>query len=308
MEMYIWNSLIVLSKLTFYCGFSIIVGYAFSISNHAKQQVDDSQFHCESGVLKVTKILSIASLFAVLIWFFANVGLMAEDGIVGMLDPMMIEMMFESSIGDVLNIRLSAMTLLVVLLFLPSQLNSEKSKHSSQKQVIIFAVRAGSLMFIAYSFTLVGHVAELDAFAKLLIMFHILIMAWWFGSLYPLKKACKNLSYPELYLVMDKFGKQATVFVPILLVAGSGLAYLLLGSWQALFTTIYGQTILIKILLVVGILAIAAKHKLRLVPILNKNEGRDALYQSINIETILAGSILVITSILTSTMGPVGTY
>jgi len=129
-------------------------------------------------------------------------------------------------------------------------------------------------------------------------------MAWWFGALLPLRILCRQLSYPELFQVMDRFGHQAGYLVSALLLAGLSLAYITLGSFDALVSTNYGLVLLFKILVVSTILSIAAHHKFILVPRLKKHKGREALARSINIEMTLALTILIFASVLTSLVGP----
>jgi putative copper resistance protein D len=139
---------------------------------------------------------------------------------------------------------------------------------------------------------------------KVLMMLHVLVMAWWFGALFPLKQACHEQDYVQLYSLMDKFGRQASIAVSLLLVAGLWLAFQLVGTFAALFSSSYGQTFLLKLALVVSMLGIAAKHKLKLVPQLKNNDGREALSKSISIEMIVALAILSVTAGLTSVVGP----
>ena len=53
-----------------------------------------------------------------------------------------------------------------------------------------------------------------------------------------------------------------------------------------------------------SILALAAKHKLILVPQLKNSQGREALSKSISIEMLVAFAILSVTAGLTSVVGP----
>ena len=165
-------------------------------------------------------------------------------------------------------------------------------------------ILVSSLFLLAYTFTLIGHVFELGVFEKVLLMLHVLVMAWWFGALFPLRQACNERNYEQLYSLMDTFGKQASIAVSLLLVAGLWLAFQLVGNVEELFSSSYGQTLLLKLVLVVSILGIAAKHRLKLVPQLKNNDGREALSKSISVEMIVAFAILTVTAGLTSVVGP----
>ena len=84
MEMYIWNTVIVLSKIAFYVGFACIAGYTFF-----RQIFEQNESHNNSVIaqFKWIKTSMIVALVANAIWFFANTGSMVEEGIKGALDP-----------------------------------------------------------------------------------------------------------------------------------------------------------------------------------------------------------------------------
>ena len=92
--------------------------------------------------------------------------------------------------------------------------------------------------------------------------------------------------------------------MPILLLAGLGLAYALTGSVQHLLTSAHGQLLLIKIILVVGLLSLAAYHKLKLVPQLQGSQQASSLQRSIQHELVLGLAILLVTAVLSSVFGP----
>lgn len=299
MEMYIWNTIILLSKAIFYVGFSAIAGYTFLGHALTEGKLQDVNPNALKKFERRLIVLLPSAFVASLIWFFSSTGAMAEEGIQGALDPDMLDIMWDSSIGDTLLMRMLGLIVAIFSVILPIYLKVVKINRYVQ-----LCALASSLLLLAYSFTYVGHVAERSALEKTLLMSHVLVMSWWFGCLYPLKLACDELSYSKLYELMERFGKQASFLVSILLAAGVVLGIELVGNVEALFSTSYGQTLLLKLLLVVGILVIAAKHKLKLVPLINRNEGRAILSKSIGMEMIFAFAILIVTAGLTSVVGP----
>jgi putative copper resistance protein D len=296
MEMYIWNTVIVLSKIAFYVGFACIAGYTFF-----RQIFEQNESHNNSVIaqFKWIKTSMIVALVANAIWFFANTGSMVEEGIKGALDPDMLAIMWDSSVGNSALLRGFGLVIAIVTLALPFNFKSVVLNKYLKQSVLV-----SSLLTLAYSFTLLGHASELGVIEKGFLMFHVLVMAWWFGALWPLKRACSQLSYTELHLLMESFGKQASFTLSLLLVAGLWLVIQLVGSLDALISSSYGQTLLIKLALVVSILALAAKHKLILVPQLKNSQGREALSKSISIEMVVAFAILSVTAGLTSVVGP----
>lgn len=296
MEMYIWNTVIVLSKIVFYVGFACIAGYTFF-----KQVFEQSESHNNLAIanLKWIRGSIVIALLANGLWFFASTGAMAEEGIQGAFDPDIIDIMWDSPIGDGTLLRTIGLMIAILALISPFKLKSEVLNNYLKQGILV-----SSLFLLAYTFTLIGHVSELGVFEKVLLMIHVLVMAWWFGALFPLKQACHEQDYDQLYSLMDKFGRQASISVSLLLVAGLWLAFQLVGTLAALFSSSYGQTLLLKLTLVVSILGIAAKHKLKLVPQLKNNDGREALSKSISIEMVVAFAILSATAGLTSVVGP----
>jgi putative copper resistance protein D len=296
MEMYIWNTVIALSKIVFYVGFACIAGYTFF-----RQIFDHNESHSNSGKanLKWIRASIIVALIANAVWFFSCTGAMAEEGIQGAFAPDILEIMWDSSIGDVALLRTIGLMIAILALISPFKLKSVVLNNYLKQGILV-----SSLFLLAYTFTLIGHVSELGGGEKVLLMLHVLVMAWWFGALFPLKQACQKLSYAELHLLMESFGKQASIAVSLLLVAGLWLAFQLVGNVEELFSSSYGQTLLLKLALVTSILGIAAKHKLKLVPQLKNNNGREALYKSISIEMVVAFAILSVTAGLTSVVGP----
>ncbi len=296
MEMYVWNTFVVLSKVVFYVGFFCIAGYTFFRQTFVHAAAHDYLMSAKLNWMTSSVVLAF---IANAIWFFASTGAMAEEGIQGALDPDMLSIMWGSSIGDGALFRGIGLIMAIIAVTCLSRFKSVLLNKYVKQSILVC-----SLLILAYTFTLLGHVSEFGVFEKVLLMLHVFVMAWWFGALFPIKQACHVQDYKKLYLLMEKFGKQASVVVSMLLVSGLLLAIKLVGSVEVLLSSSYGQALLFKLSLVVSILCIAAKHKLKLVPHLKNNDGRKSLSRSISIEMIVAFAILSVTSGLTSVVGP----
>ena len=300
METYIWNTIIVLSKITVYVGFACITGYTFFSRIYDQSEFQNKISAAKPEVLNWLKVSVLFALVANVIWFLAKTGVMAEEGVQGAFDPDMLDIMLDSSVGDVALLRAAGLISAILVLILPIDLRSISLYRYTYKGILVV-----SLLLLTYSYTLLGHVSELDKIEKALLSVHLLVMAWWFGALYPLKQACHIMDNKALYHLMDTFGRQASVMVSLLLFAGLWLAFHLIGSVEGLFTSRYGQILLLKLFLVIGIFYVAAKHKLKLVPLIKYSDCKSALSKSISIEIVLAFSILSITAILSSVVGPI---
>ena len=105
-------------------------------------------------------------------------------------------------------------------------------------------------------------------------------------------------------MISEKFGFYAIFYVAILVIVGLVFSYILVGNIEGLFSTIYGNILLLKFILVSILLSIGALNKLRLVPYLkiDYQVGKYKLKKSIEIEGIISLIILVLTSILTTSL------
>ncbi|MDM7860368.1 CopD family protein [Alteromonas sp. ASW11-36] len=288
----------IVSKLIFYLGFVVATGhalFAYGKSFNSTLFINNSivDFH------KLTLSFVLIAVFAVIVWFFATIGLMAEDGFLGAFDPVLAAMMWSSVIGESALYRGGGLIVVALLVMVSWKFKLNKLLSSSVQLLMIVTV-----LLLSYSFTKLGHISELEVTDQLLLIFHVCIMAWWFGALYPLKLACLSLDDDKLIETMECFGRHAFVMVTLSLMVGVLLAVELIGSVEALFNTSYGLILLGKVSLVVIILCVAARNKLRFVPAIRGSNGRALLSKSISIEIIVALSILVVTAILTTVVGP----
>ncbi|MBS97472.1 MAG: copper-binding protein [Oceanospirillaceae bacterium] len=228
--------------------------------------------------------------------FLVRVGAFAEQGLAGMFDPFMLQILWQSPVGDALWERALGFGLIFVAL-LPAPV---PGRHLLE---IAFSL-LGSLL-IGLSFSSAGHALTLESWAAALLVGHVIVAAWWMGSLVPLWLAMRRLTTAQLRTLMVRFGEIAVVAVLLLLAAGGLLVYQLTG-WQNLLGTDYGLWLLIKLALVGLILGLAAYHKLRLVPSLaGENCRGHELKRSLILEKMIGGAILAITTVLTTLVGPV---
>lgn len=164
---------------------------------------------------------------------------------------------------------------------------------------------AGALL-VATSFALTGHTAfQASAWLSGFLVLHLLAVAFWIGSFWPLIRASRCPDVEAVRDVVREFSLAATVLVPALVAAGLGLAVVLVGDLYALVMTAYGRILVIKVLLVGSMLALAALNKWRLTPQLGRDPGATGrLRQSVGIEAGLAGLVLTATVALTSVHPP----
>jgi putative copper resistance protein D len=281
----IWGIGAILSKLILYIGIGgstglLITQIAFTdlvspFSDRLRLQV---------------ALLAVLALVACVLGFMLR-GAALTGGADGMIDPEMLGLLWQTSVGDVLVLRITGAILIIVGVFIPF--------------VGQWIALAGGLLAL-WSFAQIGHIPGLEPIGvRLLLLLHLLGVAFWIGILGPLR----TLSLRQGYLsnaakLGHRFGQMASVIVPAMILAGLIMAWMLLGDVRALTTTGYGQTLLIKIALVGVVLTLAAANKLRFVPAMQAGDDKAArhLARSIEIETTVILMVLVATATLTSVL------
>ncbi|HAS47762.1 MAG TPA: copper-binding protein, partial [Gammaproteobacteria bacterium] len=103
---------------------------------------------------------------------------------------------------------------------------------------------------------------------------------------------------------LKRFGDNAIAILSILFLAGILMSWELLDSPFDLINTGYGVVLLVKLVLVAAILAVAAINKLVLVPSMLASVSISRLQTSIRVELAIALAILIVTSYLSTVVGP----
>lgn len=134
---------------------------------------------------------------------------------------------------------------------------------------------------------------------------HLLAAGAWLGGLLALaallSHSAKHADYDRAYLSLARFASVGTIAVALLVFTGLVNSWLLIGvdRLPALWTSLYGQLLLVKLALFVVMLGLAASNRFRLTPALRRgvDGGRTApaisdLRRSLAIETAAAMGIL----------------
>ena len=133
---------------------------------------------------------------------------------------------------------------------------------------------------------------------------HLFGMTFWLGGLVYLFTGIRHLRQLEDHqrtkltsLLTARFSINAILFVALIGVTGFYSAYLRVGSWSALLTSIYGHVLLVKQIFVAGLLIIAATNFLIISPRLNRLRLQgiadttiaDALWENTDPRTYICG-------------------
>ncbi len=267
-----------------------------------------AKFALYVGVLSAAGTVFVAQIFKLTPYrasalFFASLGLVASllvfslGGAIltgdagGMIDPEMLGLLWSTPVGTALIYRVVGLGLLITGVFMG---------HVG----LFISVLGGSIAICSFSY--VGHIADHNsALLSFVLAIHLIAIAFWIGILTPLKRLASNAeTRPKAAEIGHQFGIIASITVPLLILAGGYMGYVLLGSLSALIGTGYGQALILKVILVVVLLALAAANKLRFIPALKAGdrEAAASLIRSISLEWSAILGILAITAILTSTL------
>jgi putative copper export protein len=169
-------------------------------------------------------------------------------------------------------------------------------------------VLALGILVSAGSFALTGHAAATQPRALMgsLITLHVMLAAFWFGSLWSLMEALRSAGPAERSEVVDQFSRWALWLVPALLVAGGIMVWTYSGSLEALGTSAYGQALAWKLGGVAILLGFAAFHKFKLAPDLAAHTPGAAarLRVSIGLEAGVMVLVIAISAVLAETSPP----
>lgn len=246
-------------------------------------------------------LLSIFGLmFSTGLFFALRVGAFAEDGWAGMFDPLMNSIVYSSGLGSALNFRIVAV-LFAALFYWLCLLDCAVNKPLN---IVKWGLMISTFICIGLSFAYTGHVSTQGVIEKIILLTHILLAFVWLGALYPLWLATKSLARSTAHQILHRFGTYASMGVATLIVAGTGLAYIISQfKWQT-FTTFWGNWLMVKLAFVGIILLIAAWHKWHLVPKFQLHPIQNKMQRSITFEILIGMAVLSSTSVLSTLVSP----
>ena len=212
----------------------------------------------------------------------------------GATDPMILGMVADSPLGTSAALRLMGLALILAALW-----------HA--RTGLVLALMGACIA--SASFALRGHaLSEPQMILGVLITLHILCLAFWVGAFAPLARAARRDTPARAGALAHEFGRRALWVVGLLVLAG-GITLALLGAaTPSALTSAYGQMFAVKLVLFVGVLALAAINKLTLTPALLAAAPKSGarLRCSIRVEAGLVAGILITTAALTTLSAPPG--
>lgn len=183
--------------------------------------------------------------------------------------------------------------------------------------VLVFALRMKSkpgvapvvaaTVVVLLGFTLMGHTVSHSPrwlLAPLLVA-HLLVIAFWFGALVPLRLASSYETPRTAGAAIKAFSTAATWIVPALFVAGLALAAVLLGGFAGLKTP-YGQLLIVKVVGFALLIGLACLNKWRLGPAVASGDAAlsRSFRRSLQTEYVLIAAVLTVTAVMTTFFSP----
>jgi putative copper export protein len=211
----------------------------------------------------------------------------------GVLDPSLQGMVWNSSNRAALTCRLAGLLLIAMGL------------QGVDGRWARLAVPGAVLVILA--FTLTGH-TSVNAHHWVLagmLMVHLLVIAFWFGALWPLYIASLRETPARASEIVERFSTVATWLVPVILLAGTVMAVLLLPNLSALSEP-YGQLLIAKVVGFALLMGLAAANKWRLGPTLIHGEAQSGRWfrRAVAAEYVLIAAVFAITAVMTSFFSP----
>ena len=274
----------ILKALLYFASFGSVGSFIFSL--HFWNQLSEQQLsYCDYLSYKSTLIGAVISLLMIMS-VAGNIG----GDLSSVIDLLMLQLAVESKSGVSYSTAFAGFSVMLI-------------SYNLKSKVKRVGLIIGSVS-VLFSFTMSGHSQLGGMLTQLLLIVHLIGIAFWLGALLPFRWICLQRDTNNLGVLAQRFGVLAMVYVGLLLIAGFGYAYLLLGDVSLIFSTRYGNVLLIKIVLVGALLSLAALNKFKLVPLLeiNSSEALKKFQSSVQFEIALALVILIASSLLTTSM------
>ena len=295
-----WELLDLACKLLTYLGAASLLGSIFCFwlfKNESRQISHEILTYLAAGVF--------LGFQGALLRFFVQVGMVVDNGLVGMFDWGMAKIYFDSPVGDTTFFQLIGFVLAFVFGTVARKKIEMGNSHSTHYSLQFF--NFGSLiafLLLILSFRFSGHISVLSTISKLAIVLHYSAFSAWIGSLYPLCLLSFSKDISFIRNRVKAFGDWAVFMVAVLIIAGGFMLLDLFGSIDEIFSTDYGMVVLVKLTLVIAILGIAAINRVRLTPNIVSQKGVRQFRNSVTIEIFVALLILIVTTYLSTVVGP----
>jgi putative copper export protein len=258
--------------------------------------------HLSPGSLAATARLgwrmAAAALIVVIAHHLLEAARMAGE-ISGVADPALQAMALHSQEGSAFVSRVTGLVVIAGGLHWLERSRVVSSEVWSAANVAVLGMALTIL-----SFAQTGHtwVATYHLVSATLLVLHLVVVSFWMGALWPLYSVSRDEPSAVAGRLIDAFSRLAAWLVPIILLAGVGLAVFLVPS-LATFKQPYGQLLLAKVVGFALLMGLAALNKWRYGPACAAGETR-AFRQTVIVEYVLICLVLAVTATMTTFYSP----
>jgi len=143
---------------------------------------------------------------------------------------------------------------------------------------------------------------------------HVFAASMWIGTLFVLVVAGLTTALssavppgerdPAIATMVNRFTRVALASAGVLVLTGLTTAWLHLGSIPALWTSIYGKTLMVKLCLVAAVFSLGAYNNWRMKPAMGTETGARKLQRSATFEIAIASIVLIVTAVLVNLPAP----
>jgi putative copper resistance protein D len=243
------------------------------------------------SIRKLGVVSAIAGLVLVAAHYALEAGRMTGS-LSGVFELELQQLVFDSPMRSAAGWRLAGLTMIACFL-------------SRGGRAATVASLAGALC-VAIAFTFVGHTADESraAWLAFALTLHLLVVAFWFGSLVPLIVISRVESRQLASQVVAAFTRIASVLVPGLFVFGLALTVSLVDSWTV-FGESYGLLLIGKVLGFALLMALASLNKWRYGPAIAHSPAAAVSFQrAVAAECVLICAVLLVTAVMTTFFSP----
>jgi putative copper resistance protein D len=234
---------------------------------------------------------AIAAVVLVAVHYSLEAARMAGE-LAGVLDFSLQQMVFDSPTAAAFGARAAGLALIAV------SIRREGTRWMSVALAGVVAVIIG--------FLFVGHTASDPMRGRLAILLslHLAVVAFWFGALAPLHIVSRSEAANVTAAVVERFSRLATVWVPMILLAGVGMTLVLVDRWSV-FAEAYGWLLLLKLAGFAALMVLAGLNKWRYGPALARTPGVIVAFRrTVAIEYGLICAVLIVTAFMTTFFSP----
>jgi putative copper export protein len=244
------------------------------------------------AVRRLARITALVGIVAALAYQLVEPARLA-GAFAGVLDGSLQSMLLGSSAGTALAVRLLGLFMIAF--------GARRSDHFRTVPGIV----GGTLVTVSFAF--MGHTTTHDPhwLLAVLLVIHLLVVAFWFGALLPLYLMASHEPIGLNAMLIERFSSAAVWLVPAIFGAGLAMAVLLLPNLASLVKP-YGILLLAKVTGFTALMALAALNKWRLAVSIRAGHERGLrlFRRSVLGEWGLIVAVLSVTAVMTGLFSP----